>query len=233
ELTRLAITDDGVLGAIDARGEPWYRVPGDVALRPGSTGTSAPSAVTAAGSLIAWGYTDGSVVVLDSRTGEEWRLYGHRAPVAHVFLQPTTRRLVSIGGNDVRVWNIPPHALKRDALRLGCIPFNMALNASKEEIALDCSDGTVSVVERATNRLTRLHRHDVLGFGVAFIRDRVCSSGWDGRVLCTRTDGSDSRVVATHSQPVRWVAGSDVTGALAYAVADGGVWLVPQDGAPR
>lgn len=232
ETSRLAISDIGLLGAIDANGRTWYRVPGEDTLRPGERSEGAPSAVTVAGNLVIWGFADGSLTALDTESGESWRLFGHNAPVVHLFANPVSRRVVSIGGSEVRSWILQPQPWRRIG-RLGCIPFNAAVDAGARRIAFDCGDGTVSVLNRSSGKITRLHKHEVLGFGVVFVQDRVCSSGWDGRVLCTPADGGDTVTVATHAQPVRWLAAAKNTGAFAYAVADGGVWYVPSNGLPR
>src|SRR5690606_25621727 len=115
---------------------------------------------------------------------------------------------------------------------LPCRPFNVALSDDGRHLAMDCSSGAVHVLDLRETVLRTVHRHDSLSFGVVWRGAEVCSAGWDGRALCTNIETNTTTVIAKHRVPLRWITRSAVSGSIAYAVADGGVW-VHSGGAPR
>jgi len=133
------------------------------------------------------------------------------------------RRVVTVGGTEVRTWRIPTFSLQPIG-KLDCNPSTIAASSDGRRVAFDCTNGAVKVIDRlqGASGLQTLHVHDNFAYGITWRGNEICSSGWDGKVICTDVVTRRTMVIADYSRPVRFVhSAGDV---LAYAVEDGSVW---------
>src|SRR5262249_38507224 len=74
----LALASTGVIAISDYRspGTTWFVKPDGNALESGPAHSAQPYSVAVDGNLAAWGYADGTVIVLDTATGTVWPLRG-------------------------------------------------------------------------------------------------------------------------------------------------------------
>jgi WD40 repeat protein len=224
EANGYAVTASGLVVGIDKAGTAWYVEPGSGRTIDGPPPDAMPRSFAADGSLAAWGYTNGTVRVRETRHGATWTFIGHPAPISWLFISERLGRVVAVGGPQVRVWRIPAFSL-RPIGDAGTDAYNIAASPNGRWLALDGADGAVRLFERGrpSPELRILHRHENFAFGVTWRGDEVCSSSWDGKVMCTDVVSARTSVIADHARPVRFVhaAGS----VLAYVVQDGGVWM--------
>src|SRR5262249_48044752 len=82
----LAMASDGVIAIAEysPTGTVWFVRPDDKLLEPGPAHQTQPFSLAADGDLAAWGYVDGTVIVLDTVTGTVWPLRGHSGKVSHI-----------------------------------------------------------------------------------------------------------------------------------------------------
>ncbi|HET9624638.1 MAG TPA: serine/threonine-protein kinase [Kofleriaceae bacterium] len=217
----LAIGDEGQIALADFTGDAWV-VPSNskkvvrAAVRKGH-----PDVANAAGDLVAFGYSDGAVVVGEPRSQQTWTFVGHASYVAHVVLDPQGRRVISGGGDEVRIWSL--HTATRSAVELPCRPFHIEPTGTAHIYALDCNDGRASLWTESEPTVRELHRHSEASFGIARWDDKLCTGGWDGRVLCTSPIGGQAQEVLHAQERVKWLVSCGDQGILA-AAADGTVW---------
>jgi hypothetical protein len=216
----IALAESGLLTAIDNKGRAYYQVgPGQPWKSNGREDAQA-TVTRANGTLAAWGYSDGSVRVIDTTSGESWDFVGHDGVVVEVAIVSGERLIVSAGGTEVRAWQLKP-APESDAVALGCQSMNLLGAPGTSTVLADCQNGDVMILEPSRPPVS-VHHHESLAFSVAWWGDNACSGGWDGRVICTNIQSGETRIVASHSTRIRWLAaGQD---ALYYAVGDGTVW---------
>lgn len=90
---------------------------------------------------------------------------------------------------------------------------------------MDCSDGSVSVWSLETGAITKVHKHVGLALGVEWVKDMICSGGAvDGRVLCSRPDGSDTQTLDSGTDRINWLVATPDHASQIFASADGRVW---------
>jgi WD40 repeat protein len=222
----MAQSERGVIAIVDylAKGKTWYVGPNGTRLEPGPTRGSQPYSVAADGDLVAWGYIDGTVIVLDVTTAMSWELHGHAEPVGYVVLDAEAKRVVTASRREVRVWSIkpPPTAL---VTAMPCSIFSVEPSLDGQRVALDCNDGSVRVWSRSTGAVAQIQKHVGYSYGVQWVRDRVCSGGWgDGRVQCSNADGSKLEMLDTRTETASWMSAPPDQQALIFASLDGKVW---------
>lgn len=222
EPNQFGMASSGLVVGIDDSRRTWYVAPTAVDREYGPSFKALPTALGANGNLAAWGDIEGVARVKDTTTGATWTFIGHSGTIGWIFVSERLRRVVTVGWSEVRVWRIP-HFSIRPVAPLPCNAYTMASSNDGRRAAVTCSDGSVSLVDRDRKPSIRLlHRHENLAYGITWRDDEACSSSRDGKVICTDTVKGVTKVVQSHSHPIRWVhsAGS----VLAYAVEDGGIW---------
>ncbi len=224
----LALSSQGVIAIADysGSGKTWFVRPGGTDLEPGPTHASQPFSVATNGNLAAWGYTDGTVIALDTTTGMVWTLKGHPDAVAYIVIDAANARVVSASGHELRVWETkpPPSSLIKS---MPCTIFHVELSPDGTRAAMDCIDGRVWAWSRDTGAITQLHKHVGYGyaFGVQWIKGMICSGGWeDDRVLCSTPDGTHTRTLVSGTSRITWLTATPDHEALIFASADGKIW---------
>jgi hypothetical protein len=209
----------------------------DKGLTTGTAHDSDATSVASDGTLAAWGFKAGAVVVLDRDTHQRRALQTGTKQVVGIRIDASSRRVLTVQGDSAMVWTLGEPQERPDA-DLGCHAFNIVRAprdmSSVTRFAADCSNGQVRVFTRRGGEVVAsqvLHSHDTLAFGVTWRNDdEVCSSSWDGQVLCSQLSSSKTRVVARRPAPVRWITSSE-SGVVAYIAANGEIWV--DDGVPR
>jgi eukaryotic-like serine/threonine-protein kinase len=196
----LVLASSGLLGVADVGGKPAYVAAQGEQLEFGPPHTSRALSVAADGDIVAWGFEDGVVIALDTKTGQSWKLIGHGAGVASLAVDASRARLLSVGRDEIRVWSLTPSP-QTVIERLPCLAFNAVPSPDRTRIVLDCDDGNVREWSLTSGNLRVLHKHDGVAYGVAWLGNSACSAGWDGRVLCTT--GTDTRELRASGARVR------------------------------
>jgi len=218
----LALSSSGLLALADFEGRSWMVRPDRDTLEPGPRHTSQPSAVAADGTYAAWGYVDGSIVVIDVKTNETWEFKGHNAIVGSLVVDAKRRRLTSTAGVELRVWDVSSGILHR-VVDLPCRVFNVARSVDGGHAVLDGSDGVARIWATGTDTVVISHRHAATAYGVAWLGERACSASFDGTVICTSFGRSEQ--VLTTKQSVRWIISSPDRKSLVIATSDGEIRL--------
>jgi hypothetical protein len=234
----LAMSSTGVVALANyaSEGRPWFVREGSDELEQGPTHAAPLVCVAAAGPLAAWGYRDGMVIALDTRTGAVWRLRGLPDAAFHMVIAHDL--LVTSGTYEVRVWELRQPA----AAQIGPIPCQGVTIRSSPDgdyAGLDCRGGTAWLWSRRSGQLALLHQHDKNSEGIQWLgavgpelqsegrserHARICSAGWDGRVVCSTVDGATTRVFDTAGGRVLSLTASADHGFLAFASLDGRIW---------
>jgi hypothetical protein len=230
----MAMSNTGVVVLADyARGgRPWFVREGSDELEPGPTYAAPLFCVAAAGQVAVWGYRDGMVIALDTRTGAIWRLRGHPDAAFHMVVAQDL--LVTAGIYEIRVWELRQPA----ATQIGSIPCQAVTIRSSpdgEYAGIDCKGGTAWLWSRRSGKLAPLHQHDKNAEGIQWLGDgrsedhlRMCSGGWDGRVLCSTVDGTTTRAFDTGSGRLVSLTASADHKFLAFASLDGTIWKLDE-----
>ncbi len=217
----LALAASGLLAVADFSDKTWFVRPGGTRLELGPPHPSRPTSVAAAGPFAAWGYNDGVVIALDTRTDTVWKLSGHAAAAALIAIDAPHARVVSAGGNELRVWPLAPNPLAA-VDRTPCTVLTFALSRDRARALFDCDDGAVREWSFASGQVHEVHRHDDIAFGVAWLRDTACSAGFDRRFLCTQP-GGETREILSGAGEIKRVLGSPDGERIAIAAQDGKV----------
>ncbi len=228
ENSDVSLSSSGLLAAIDAEGRPHMQAGARTLWRGNGRATGRATVARAVEEFAVWGYSDGSVRVVDASSEATWDFGGHDGVVTMVEIIPEERLVVSAGGTEVRVWQLDTKG-SHTVAALGCQSLNVVSSPDSTGLLSDCQDGSVLLADGGRTPV-RLHQHDSLAFSVAWLGNEACSAGWDGRVMCTDIATKKTRMMASHSARVRWITTSLTT--LYYAVADGSVWAASADGAP-
>ncbi|TMQ16385.1 MAG: hypothetical protein E6J91_11735 [Deltaproteobacteria bacterium] len=228
----LALSPNGVIAVADySKAASWFVRPGSSNLEAGPVHASRLLSVAADGNLAAWGYGDGTVIVLDTALGTVWELRGHAGPVFYVVVDAARARLIASGPRELRVSELkPPAAALVSAMP--CAISHIEPSPDGTHVALDCNDGTVRVWSRDTGAVTLVHAHAGTSFGVEWLNGEICSGGFrDGHVICSRPDGSGTRTIESGTNRILWLTTGPHHDTLIYASAEGKLWLF--DGKPR
>ena len=222
----LALSSTGVIAIGDYRspGTSWFVRPDGNALEAGPAHNAQPYSVAVDGNLAAWGYTDGTVLVLDTVAGTVWPLRGQSGAVSSIVIDAANARVVTAGPHELRVWELkqPLGALVK---AIPCQIGHIQPSPDARQAALDCKDGNVRVWTRATGTVTSVHAHAGTAFGVQWVKGMICSGGFvDGRVVCSKPDGTDPRTLDSGTNRIAWLTPSPEHDFLVYASADGKVW---------
>jgi len=221
----VALSRAGVIAIADYErgGAAWFVAADAVTPQPGPVHASTLVSVAAGGNLAVWGYTDGSVVAIDTTTGATWELKGHPGGATHIVVDDDGRRLISTSTQELRVWDLEPPPATRIS-SIPCNAYRIQLSPDGTQAALDCRGGSVLVWSRRSGAVTQLHRHTGHAFGVQWLGDLVCSGGWDGVVLCSTTDGKLDRTFTPDAGRILSLAASPGADFLVLASADGRIW---------
>jgi WD40 repeat protein len=222
----LALSSEGTIALADYSpgGTTWYVPPGGGSLEAGPAYTSRPCSVASDGNLAAWGYADGTVIVLDTVTGMTWKLGGHSGAVYYTVIDAAHARVVSGGKRELRVWDLkqPPTTLIKT---MPCTITDLDPSPDGRLAALGCNDGSVWTWTRDTGTVTRIQRHVGMSYGVQWLKGMICSGGWlDGRVLCSAPDGSNLQTIDPGESRISWLTASLNHDYLVFASADGKIW---------
>jgi WD40 repeat protein len=133
----------------------------------------------------AYGATGGEVRLWDAATGRELRtLKGHTLPVVGVAFSPDRKRLVTVGGQTLKVWDLGTgqEVLTREH---ACPVSGMALSPDGLRLAVADSDWLVKVWDLATGQEALvLKGHNLFVSSLAFSPDgkRLATASWDRTV---------------------------------------------------
>lgn len=227
----LALSSQGVIAIADysGSGKTWFVRPDGTGLEPGPEEGSQPYSVATDGNLAAWGYTDGTVIALDTATGLVWKLRGHPAAVANVVIDAATARVVSASGRELRVWELKPPASSL-VKAMPCASFHVQLSPEGTRAALDCDDGSVWAWSRDTGAITLIHKHVGYSYGVQWVNGMICSGGWaDGRVLCSTPDGTHTQALGSGASRITWLTATPDHGSLIFASDNSEIWWFNHD----
>ncbi|HEX3483055.1 MAG TPA: serine/threonine-protein kinase [Kofleriaceae bacterium] len=220
----LALSSTGVVAVADYEhgSSTWFIRPGAAAIER-SPVHPGPMAVAADGRYAAWGYRDGTLIVVDTLSGPSWELKGHSDPITDLAIDADHATLTSYSRRELRVWDLtpPPITPVRD---VPCRALDLQPSLDGSTVALACTDGSVSVWSRRTGTVTRLHQHHGQALGVRWLGSFVCSGSWDGKVLCTTTDGRATRTYDPRSGRVTRFTGSPDARVIVFTTADGRIW---------
>jgi WD40 repeat protein len=221
---QLALSSMGVAVLADFSDKAWFVRPDGDRTELVAAHTARPFSVAARDHLAAWGYSDGAVVALDTRTGMAWKFIGHPDAVVSVAIDARRLRLVSASNHEVRFWDLTPSPATT-IRQLGCSPFHLVSTRDASGIALECSDGSTRFWERGIGEVREMHRHADLAFGLARWNEMMCSGSWDGSVRCSTPGGREGRTVLSGSGRIRWLASCPDDACLLVATSDK-VWKV-------
>jgi WD40 repeat protein len=222
----LTLSSTGLIAISDYRppGTTWYVKPDGNALEAGPPHSSQPYSVAVDGNFAAWGYSDGTVIALDTVTNTVWPLRGQSGSVNAIVLDAANARIVTAGRRDLRVWDLkqPAGALIK---ALPCEIFHVQASPDGRQAALDCKDGNVRVWTRDTATITPVHAHAGMAFGVQWVKGMICSGGYfDGHVVCSNPDGTGLRTLDSGTNRITWLTASPDHDFLVFASSDGRVW---------
>jgi WD40 repeat protein len=221
----LALSSRGVIAIADYAGsKTWFVRPGGTTLEPGPVHASQPFSLATDDNLAAWGYTDGTVIALDTMAGTVWKLKGHAGSVLSIAIDSHNARVTTATSREVRVWDIKPPASSFVAT-MPCAIFSVRPSPDGAKVALDCGDGSVWVWSRDTAAITHIHDHAGPSYGVEWVRGMVCSGGWaDGRVLCSNPDGTQTQTSESGTARITWVTATSDHQSLLFTSGDGKIW---------
>jgi len=223
----LALSSTGVIAISDYRppGASWFVRPDGNALEAGPAHSAQPYCIAIDGNLAAWGYADGTVIVLDVATGTVWPLRGQSGSVNTIVIDAANARVVTAGRRDLRVWELkqPAGTLIR---AMPCEISHVQSSPDGRQVAMDCKDGNVRVWTRdSTAAVNLVHAHAGIAAGVQWVKGMICSGGWlDGHVVCSNPDGTDLRTLDSGTNRIVWLTASPDHDFLVFASSDGRVW---------
>src|SRR6185503_10324529 len=107
----------------------------------------------------------------------------------------------------------------------------LGLQASPDgtRVALDCNVGNAWLWTRSSGTVISLHKHSKAGRGVAWLGDEVCSTGWDGRVMCSTIDGKTTRAYETGVGKLVPLIASPDHSFVVFASPDGRIWRLDSE----
>ena len=214
----IALSNTGLIAAIDAHGNGAYLAPGADAFQSVKL-SHEPVSTAAEGTMIAWSFPDGRVKVLDSATGREWSIKAHAQGALCVYVLPPGDRLLTCGRSELRLWTLPPDAPILVA-EMPAATYNL-VRSGDGSFLLDSGDGGAYLLPGDLSQPTLLHKHSLLSFGVASCGSQLCSASWDGQILCSSVDKT-TETVAALGIPIRWIDGG--AGHCFVAVSSGGIY---------
>jgi serine/threonine protein kinase len=100
---RYSVARSGVVVAIDGQGRGMFRAVDSGEFDSLAFGSS-PVVATANADVVAWGFSDGRVVAIDTSTRDTWNLIAHPEGVEFLLLAPDGRTLLSTGSDELRTW---------------------------------------------------------------------------------------------------------------------------------
>jgi eukaryotic-like serine/threonine-protein kinase len=221
----IALSNQGlaVIADYSPGGRAWFLRANATELEPGPVHSSELTSVAAWEGLAAWGYNDGTIMVLDVTRGTVWELRGHPDVALYIAFDGISGRLVSASSQQLRIWDLRAPPVTRIAA-LPCNIFNIEPSSDDIDAAFDCNDGSVWAWSRSTETVTQVHQHIGLAFGVRWFRGDICSGGWDGRILCSRRGTSAEEGIDPRAGRIMWLATDRRNDILVFASIDGRIW---------
>ncbi|MBK9035336.1 MAG: hypothetical protein IPL61_29460 [Myxococcales bacterium] len=227
EVNSIAVSDKGIIAGVGADDSTWFILAGSAQKLRGPSTTSVPSALAAAGSLVAWGFRDGRGQVWDALDKKRWQLTNGADPIFWIFLHGDI--VVTVSAMQARVWHLRSNT-PAVAAELACFPLALSPAERMPLVAYQCGSGAVGVVDIESHRHTQLHTHRDISFGMAWAGNMLCTGGYDGDVVCSDVKG-ESAPTRTHvSSPVT-VLRSGTTN-LYIGEESGSVWQWSANGGP-
>lgn len=178
-----------------------------------------PEIVAGFGHVAAWAFADGSVEAVDAVDGRHWTIHATVGRPACLGMLSSTR-LMTCEGDEVRLWTLPAEA----PVLIAALPAtaNNAVFDAHGDAIFDGVDGHAYEINVGETRATSIHVHDDVSFGAAWCDGEACTSGWDGRVICTNQVTGKSHVAADLGAVTPWLASGH--GHCFTAAASGGVY---------
>lgn len=178
-----------------------------------------PEIVSAHGRIAGWALSDGLVELFDTVDARHWSMQAVDG-MPRCFSLLTNDRLITCSRREVRLWRLPavaPQIVTTIPSVTNNVVFDIAHNA-----LFDGIDGRGYVVKHGEKRVVPVHDHADVSFGAAWCDAQACTSGWDGRVLCTDLATGRSRVAVELESVTPWLA--EGGGHCFTAAASGGVF---------
>ncbi|MEO7736330.1 MAG: WD40 repeat domain-containing protein [Kofleriaceae bacterium] len=224
----LSLSREGVIGiaSYDSSSATWFVRSDGTRLEPGPVHASRPFSVAAEGSIVAWGYLDGTVIARNTVTGMVWEFHGHTDAVIGVVIDAAHARLTSVGIRELRVWDLREVAsVLASTTAMPCSIFHIEPSPDASQVALDCDDGSVRVWSRQTGAIAQIDKHADYSFGLQWVRDMVCSGSWGyGHVQCVSLDGTSRTALDSRTAKISSMTATPDHRALIFASSDGGIW---------
>ena len=224
----LELSNRGVIGIIDYAGDgkAWFARPGGARLEPSPSHGSQPWSVSADGDLVAWGYKDGTALVLDTMTEVTRELRGHPGPVSQLVVEAAHARVISASALELWIWNTGAAPMRMIA-KMPCATSHIEPSPDGAYVALDCNDGGVQVWARRTGTVTQVARHVGYSVGLQWMQGMVCfGERGEKRIECVNPDGAARQVRESSLVEVSVMAAMPDHPALSVAGTDGKVWRV-------
>jgi hypothetical protein len=215
----LALSSTGLLAVADLSDKTWFVRPGGSQLELGPAHASLPTIAAVDDHFVAWGYADGVVIAISTKTAAVWRFKGHSDRISGLIIDADRARLVSVAGGEVRIWALTPNVLT-EVSQVPCTVYNLALSPDQTRTAMDCLDGGLRIWTFATGVVEQLHRHRGLSYSVAWWRNKACSAGFDQQVLCSSLDGNTQTILSSPVH-VQWITTNPDRQNLVIATEDG------------
>jgi len=159
-----------------------------------------PISTAASGTHAAWIFQTGDLKVTDSITKQEWSFKLPERALCAFFIPPGDK-LLTCGRTELRLWTVTSDAPSIVA-QLPSPAFHI-ISGPKGSRLLDSDDGGVHLVSRDFSDIRLLHKHSALSFGVAWCDSLACSISWDGRVLCSNLNESNTETLGSFNAPIR------------------------------
>jgi hypothetical protein len=215
------VAASGLVVGVDADGNGLYLPPGASAFERVRFAALRPATIAASGTLAAWGFTDGTVVVHDTATHDVWTLKTRRTPFEFLFLEASAMRVVTWADREFRVWSLEP-GVARSVGATDSRVLRAATAPTGDRVLLDSRSGQATLV--TPSGVILLHRHTQLALSAAWLGELACTGSRDASVMCS--DPQTGEVALRRETPasVRGIAAT--ADDLVYASVDGTVGLV-------
>lgn len=225
-MQRVALTDTGLVVGIGPQGEGLlYRRGASVVEHVALADT--PETVAGFGNIAAWAFSDGTVEAVDTVDGKHWTIHATVGRPSCLGVLGR-RRLVTCDRDEVRLWTLP-HDAPVLVTTLPAFANNVVFDEAGDAL-FDGVDGHAYEIKAGERRAVSIHAHDDVSYGAAWCGAEACTSGWDGRVICSDRATGATRVTADLHSVTPWLASGN--GHCFTAAANGGVYDLRSPTAP-